>query len=124
MVIRASEEELDLSGSPAELRGIARAIRSLQDGERCSFVADIRALASPYDRVLSLFEVVASRGPVCIVLAGNTLVAEGSLPMLKCLASFFDFSDSDRHGTHHHHEWWEGNDYVSPVSRPLVISVA
>ena len=64
MVIRATETELDLSGSPAELRSIATQFVQLQPGGRIRFAADETADPSPYARLLVAFEVVASNGAV------------------------------------------------------------
>jgi hypothetical protein len=122
--ICATDTELDLSGSPAELRGISIGLAGLRPGERCKFTADVTGNPAPYDRLLDAFEAIASDGPVCVSVAGKTLLAIGCPEMLAKLASFFWFSDSSLPGSHSHHEWWEGNEYIAKDSRPLVISLA
>jgi hypothetical protein len=124
VVIRATDTELDLSGSPAELRGLAAALARLAPGEHCRFAADTTPSPVPYTRLLASFEVTASGGPVHVSIDGDTLRASGSPDGLGGFASFFEFPDDARSGTHHHHEWWEGNEYITADSRPLVVSVA
>ena len=124
MVIRETASELDLSGTPAELRAIGRAVAALGPGERCRFEADAHADPAPYTRVLAALVVEASGGPVRVSVAGQVLAASGSPDMLARFASFFVFSDADRPGTHAHHEWWDGNEYIAADSRPLVIRAA
>ncbi|MBA4020659.1 MAG: hypothetical protein C0483_26160 [Pirellula sp.] len=124
MVIRETATELDLCGTPVELRAVGRALAALGSGERCRFEADTHADPAPYTRVLVAFEAEASGGPVRLSVAGQVLSASGSPDMLATFASFFEFSDDDRPGTHTHHEWWDGNDYIAADSRPLVISRA
>jgi len=124
VVIRETTTELDLSGTPAELRTVGQALAALEPGEHCRFEADAHANPVPYTRVLAAFEAEASGGPVRVSVAGQVLSASGSPDMLARFASFFEFSDADRPGTHAHHEWWDGNVYIAADSRPLVISRA
>jgi hypothetical protein len=124
VVIRATDTELDLSDSPAELRRLAVALTGLALGERHRFDADITADPAPYTRVLAALEFVASGGAVRVTVMGDTLHVSGSRESLDVLASFFEFEDGDTPGTHHHHEWREGNKYIAADSRPLVVSVA
>jgi hypothetical protein len=124
VVIRATDTELDLSGPPGELNQLAAALRTIAPGERRRFAADTRAHPRPYDRLLVGLEVVAAGGPARVGVAGDTLVVSGSPDMLGRFASFLEFPDGAAAGTHRHHEWWDGNEYVAPDSRPLVISAA
>lgn len=123
MVIRATSQELVLSGTPAELRKIGKALARLKEGQSCKFVANTQADPAPYDRVLAAFEATASEGKVRISVSGDCLTCSGRPDYLACFASFFMFADSDPPGTHFHYEWWEGNEYIAPDSRPLVITV-
>jgi hypothetical protein len=122
MVIRGTDTELELSGTSAELRAVADGPAGMQVGQRREFAADAAAEPAPYSRVLAAFRVVASGGPVRVSVVEDTLLATGSPQMLARLASFFVFSDGDQCGTHRHHEWREGNEYIAVDSRPLVIS--
>jgi hypothetical protein len=124
VVIRATDTELDLSGPPAELSRLAAALRALGPGEHRRFGADSAADPRPYDRLLAALEVVASSGPVRVGVAGDTLSVSGSPDMLGRLATFLEFPEGAAAGTHRHHEWWDGNEYVAADSRPLVISAA
>ena len=122
MVIRVTDRELELSGTPAELRVVVQMLAALRPGQRCRFPADTGADPTPYTRVVAVFEVAASDGPVRVSVSGDKLLENGSPEMLSRFASFFSFSDTDLPGAHRHHEWWEGNEYVAPDSRPLIMT--
>ena len=125
MVIRATATELDLSGTPAELRLVAQSLAELCHGRSLTLAADLTADAAPYDRLLAVFEVTASDGPVRVTVAGEALRATGSPEFLrKQFASFFRFREDAPRGAHTHHEWYEGNECIAADSMPLVISVA
>ncbi|VTR93291.1 Uncharacterized protein OS=Chamaesiphon minutus PCC 6605 GN=Cha6605_0212 PE=4 SV=1 [Gemmata massiliana] len=122
MVIREAGAELDVSGAPAELREVAHVLTQMEAGHGHEFAADTVADPAPYTRVLAAFRVATSGGPVRVSVVGNALLVTGAPEMLARLAGFFAFSDADQHGTHQHHEWWEGNESVAPGSRPLTIT--
>ena len=124
MVIRASASELDVSGSPAELRIIANALSYVVAGASLRFEAEMGIDPSPYDKLLAAFEVRATGGLVRVSVAGGSLIATGSPEALNVFASFFNFNDDTPRGYHVHHEWHTESDPIEVDSRPLVISVA
>src|SRR4051794_25561841 len=89
VVIRETDTELELAGTPAELSAVGQALTALEQGQNCRFAADTRADPAPYSRVLAAFEAVASGGPVRVSVAGDTLLTTGSPDMLAQFASFF-----------------------------------
>lgn len=123
MVIREAERQLDISGSPAELNVIADRVEDIAVDAALSIVADATPDPRPYDRCLASLELRATGGPVRVAVSQNRVVVTGSAPMLGAFSSFFRFDSSASRGTHHHHEWFDGNDYVAPDSSPLVVSV-
>jgi hypothetical protein len=123
VVIRATEKELDLSGSPAELREVASRIVAIAPGQRIRFAADQTAVAEPYDRLLIALEVVASEGALKISVTDETLIAAGNPESIRSFASFLEFEDATPRGFHHHYEWYPGNELIAPDSKPLVVCV-
>lgn len=123
MVIRVTDKEIDLSGSPSELREIAAALEGLLCGQSCEFEADPNADPAPYDRVLSAFRVMVSAGPVRVTVTGSLLMAEGDADRMTSFASWFAFSEGARFPEHRHFEWFPGNLHIAEDSRPLGISV-
>jgi hypothetical protein len=123
LFIRATDTELDLSASAVELRRLAAALANLAPGERRRFAADTSTDPAPYARLLAWLEVGASGGAVRVRVVGDTLHVSGSPSGLGTFASFLEFPNGARSGTHHHYEWWEGNEYIAADSRPLVVSV-
>lgn len=135
MVIRATDTELDISGSQQELDAVAHAIvdfartygRKGGDGGGAviAYFPEACADPRPYDRCLAQLVVsLADASPaVRVAVVCDELVVTGSAAMLVTFASFFRFEPGDPPGTHHHHEWYEGNDSIARDSRPLVISL-
>ena len=123
MVIREADGQLDISGSPAELTAIADQIERLSAGASVSVDADAAAEPGSYHRCLAALEARVTDGPVRVALSGDRVVVTGSVPMMRTFASYFRFDVDAPRGTHAHHEWFEGNDYVARDSAPLVVSV-
>jgi hypothetical protein len=123
MVIRESDGQLDISGSPAELNAVADAIERMAAGAELSIDADATADPRPYDRCLVALEARTTDGPVRVALLDNRAVVTGSVAMMRTFASYFRFDANASHGTHHHHEWFDGNECIAQDSAPLVVSV-
>jgi hypothetical protein len=126
LCIRYSKREgCDISASPLELRAVAEVISRLASSGSGShtFTGDISVSALPYDQLLHQLTVSVTAGPVCAAVDGDTLRISGGSEFLTPLASFFDFADETPAGSHNHHEYFEGSNYVSPNSTPLVIGV-
>jgi hypothetical protein len=123
IIIRETTSEIDISGSPDELGTIADEIERLNSDGTALIDADTSANTLPYNRCLRNLDVRATQGPVRISVEEDRIIATGSLSSLSKFASFFRFAPSATPGTHHHHEWFDGNAYIAKDSRPLVISV-
>jgi hypothetical protein len=123
MVIRESDGQLEISGSPAELNEIAEGIEGLAAGAEFSIGADAGADPRPYDQCLAALEVRVTDGPVRVATSGDYVVVTGGVPTIRTFGSCFRFDEGAARGMHCHHEWFEGNDYVARDSVPLVISV-
>jgi hypothetical protein len=123
MVIRETDAELEICGSPAELNAIADQIEQLGAGEELRAPADADADPRPYDRCLAGLTVRATNGPVRVSVTDDHVIATASPSAVQIFASFFRFEENSPPGTHGHHEWFAGNESIAPDSRPLVISV-
>jgi hypothetical protein len=125
LVIRSTDSELDLSGTPQELRQIAEVLSDLRADQSIRFPADFTTNAAPYDRLLQAMEITVSGGPVRIRVVGECLKVTGSELSLDIFASYFQFPDDASHGSHAHHDWMDEFDteYISPDSRSLVVRV-
>jgi hypothetical protein len=120
--IRANDIELDISGSPSEMNAIADRIEQLSIGEELLAATDI-ADARPYDRCLVGLTACIGEGPVRVSVDGDRVIITASPLMMRKFASFFRFDPNARRGMHHHHEWFKGNEYVTPDSIPLVVGI-
>ena len=54
----------------------------------------------------------------------GSLLMEGSPEKLGELSGYFYFDEKDKDEDHHHCEWREDHPCLSPVSTPLIISIA
>jgi hypothetical protein len=124
ILISASSNELELSGSPTELKEIAKALSGLKHGQVCRFEADNVEDPSPYTHTLTALEAYISEGLMRVSVDDSILYLTGSPEMVVKFSSWFDFDEDSQLGDHNHHEWFEGNKFISPESRPLVISIA
>ena len=122
--IRSSSTEIEIAGTPVELRVIATALAGMTDGERLVFSANTSGSPMPYNEYVASFEIVMSTGGVRVGREGNGLRASGGLEALRTFASFFTFDDDTKPGIHTHHEWLGDDKYVSTDSLPLVVAVS
>ncbi len=109
----------DISGSPAELRGVAESVASLRSS--VSFAADTTQSPAPYPLALSALVVRVGVGPVCAAVQGSVLHVTAGPEFLPVFASCFEFEDSTPEGYHVHHEYFQGSEYIAAESVPLVI---
>ena len=125
LVIRSTDFELNLSGTPQELRQIAEVLSDLRADQSIRIPADFTVNAAPFDRSLHAIEIAASGGPVRISVVGDCLKVTGSETALGIFASYFQFPDEASYGNHTHHDWMSELDSadISPDSRSLVVSV-
>lgn len=124
MVIRETDSELEISGSRIELHAASSAIAALTARGRVRFVAEPAADPAPYQRTLGGLEVEASGGPVRVAVVDAVLRVSGSAESLARLAGFFSFPVDAPPSYHTHHDWWPGNEFIAPDSRPLVVRLA
>ena len=124
VVIRATESELELSGSISDLQQIRDALLDIGNVSRVAIDANCDVAAAPYDRVLKRIEVELLDGPVRVTVVNDSLQVTGGDQMLEIFASFFDFDPSAGPGAHCHHDWLDGDVHIAEDSRSLVISVA
>ena len=117
----APGEGCDISGSPAELRGVAESLAALRSS--FSFAADTTQSPAPYPLALSSLAVRVSTGPVCATVRGSVLHVTAGPEFLPVFASCFEFEDAAPDGYHVHHEYFPGSEYIAAESAPLVIRV-
>ena len=117
--------ELDISGTVDELQAVRRGILTLvkSDANRISFEADSAIEPSPYNTALSKLVIAEGQCPTKVSLKDEEVHVEGSPYCLEAFASFFDFKPDAGEGAHSHYEYCEGDEWISPDSIPLVISV-
>lgn len=120
-----TQEGCDIAAKPDELRAVSEIVSRLASAGHGShsFPGDTSLSAEPYDHVLNQLTIRVANGPVCATVDGDTLSIEAGPEFLVPFASFFDFDDDTPAGYHNHHEYFEGNQHVSPKSVPLVIGV-
>ena len=126
LCIRFSKKSgCNISAKPLELQAISEIILRLASSGSGShtFFGDSSISPNPYDQLLHQLVISVTTGTICATINGDTLSICGGSEFLKPFASFFDFDDKTPSGHHNHHEYFEGNSYVSPNSTPLVIGV-
>lgn len=122
--IRATKNEnpeIEIVGNYDELNHIEKTIADIKSSK--IFEADQLENSQPYDYLLSSLKVNVTKGPTCISINDNCLIATGSKDNLQKFASFFHFNKSKTKGSHNHFDYFDGNKYVDPLSLSLVISI-
>ncbi|MEH2192937.1 MAG: hypothetical protein V7K98_09875 [Nostoc sp.] len=115
--------EIDLSGTPGDLRSIRQSIIKLlqaQDVQVCIPANEVKP--APYDSCLNSLVIRKSDCSVKVMVAGSSLKIEGTPEKLKVFADWFNFGDSTESGYHNHFDYYEGNEWVDPASVSLIIS--
>ena len=122
--IRATEDELELSGSPAELQHVRAMILALTRGTESESIvsADSDCDPKPYDVPLSELRLVRDVGPTRVSVVGRALRVSGADENLEKFSSWFDFDEEVETGAHNHFDYFPGNTTVAPDSRSLVVS--
>lgn len=121
----SSQGDVDLSGTPEELREIADGIRELAASRKKSiaFGAATGFDPTPYDAVVPALKVKKQKGPVRVSLTAGELVIAGSSESLAWFCAYLDFGPDATPSNHVRCEYWTGNEQISPESLPLVIGI-
>lgn len=119
-------QEVDLAGSRIELEELRNAVLGLTTGELSEvwFEADGTTDPKPWDSVGRALNIRRGGEAVLVSISHDSTVAiEASEENLDNFASFLYFDETAESGSHSHFEFYEGNDYITPDSIPLVISL-
>ncbi|MEH1933128.1 MAG: hypothetical protein V7L14_05265 [Nostoc sp.] len=116
--------EIDLSGTPGDLRSIRQSIIELLQAEDVQVCIPANEVdPAPYDSCLNSFLIRKSDCSLKVMVAGSSLKIEGTPEKLEVFADWFNFDNSTESGYHQHFDYYEGNEWVDPGSVSLVISV-
>jgi hypothetical protein len=121
----SAPDSLDISASVDELCRVRLDIlKMVQSGTRHnSFEADSTIHPAPYHYALSKLVILKRECPTRVSLQNEKeILVEGSPDCLEVFASFFEFEFDAEKGSHAHFEY-QGNDWITPDSIPLVICV-
>lgn len=81
------------------------------------FTAETGGDPAPYRRMLAGWRIHAAVGPSLAEVQGGELILSGNSECLEAFTSFLPVEG----GIHSHYEYYEGNDYVSAESIPMVL---
>ena len=124
--IRQSTREVDVEGTPEDLRELRKQVLALALAARgqASIKAEGGYDPKPYDRVLDGAVIHVGSGPTMVSVTNDgqlTIVA--SPDNLRRLASFIVVPSLPKEGWHSHYEYFVGNEYIMPTSEPVVFSL-
>ena len=118
--------ELELSGTPAELRTLGREIAAFAQSQESTLTLVLAELPdpTPYSRSVAALTLTRETGPTRVSIGENGHVhAVGSPENLKLLSEWLGIEDDTPDGYHVHYDGWRGNQYIAEGSVPLVITV-
>jgi hypothetical protein len=124
--IRATSEEIELSGTPSDLQRVRNEIEAaILNAERTlSIAADPEIDPTPYASALVELRVIRSHGPTKVSVEDQTLVVAGADENLMRFSTWFTFAPDAEPGIHSHFDFLPGDPYVDSDSRSLVVSVS
>jgi hypothetical protein len=105
---------------------IADAIEEMIESDQKSilFNADTGFDPAPYDFVIPTLKVQIGAGPTKVSITDEELLVEGAPVYLASFAtSLSGFWPSEKFPCHSHYKHFEGCDWISPDSAPLVIGI-
>ena len=126
IIIRATDDEVDVSGSSYELQQVRAAIRrfaACSDPVR-NIPADATADPTPYQFALRELRLLRTGERTRVSISNQmSLVVSGPAENLRKFSSWFAFSPDAPAGSHNHFERLPGDPYVAEDAVPLLISV-
>lgn len=105
---------------------IADAIQEMIESAQKSilFNANTEFDPAPYDSVIPTLKIQIGAGPTKVSVTDEELLVEGApIHLTSLLASLRCFWPTAQFPDHTHFEYFEGCDWISPDSIPLVISI-
>lgn len=116
-----AQQEMELSGTAAELRELARLVRAGDGGAQLDTAGD----PSPYDRLLPAVEVRDIAGAAVVIRnTGTTLALEGGVTARTVLAEIMEDLAADEPGADAQIDYYAGHPYLGAGSRPVIIVLA
>ena len=123
LVIRQSNDEVELSASASELQAIRKQITVLlSSAEQSTHFPATHVNPAPYRQCLAGFNVRRTSGKTIVSVSGGYLVAEGCDDSLSRFSSWFNASPRGGVGSHVHFEPSVGDQWHSSESVALVVS--
>lgn len=124
IAIRASEGEVEISGTVGDLLEVGLTIRALAASSQFAVLVPAAPCSpAPYERSVARLAVRRRPGPTVVSLAASELEVSGSDTSLNLFASWFEFPAGVGEGYHNHFEPLEGDPDHSPASVSLVVTV-
>jgi hypothetical protein len=117
--------ELEISAAPAEWNAIYRQISTwLAEGApgELRFAAGADCDPTPYERYLAGWIIRGAGWPAKLEVLEDMLMLSGTRETLDAFTSFIQMDGDTGEGIHTHYEYYEGNEYISADSIPLVIA--
>lgn len=115
--------DLELSANPSELLTLSAEIAAFTIHPKVNelnLLADGSVDPAPFTRCLTGLRVRRSAYPACVAVDGEELIIAGTNETLALFCSFLESAAQDGHV---HYEYYEGDEYISPDSLPLVVRV-
>jgi hypothetical protein len=126
VIIRATHDELEVSGNYNELENITKKIERFaeqQESMTLCIKANTESSPEPYDTLLSALVIEKDDGMILVKVDAMEVRVYASPQNIDVFASYFSFEENDAINTHHHLEGFDGDDYIHPDSRSMVITL-
>ena len=117
---------VDIAGPKTDLLDIETSILNLArvGAGKIEIAGYSTGSPAPYESWLERLVILVGRGPILASVGMmRDLNVSADPKYLRALAAFFHFSESAKHGSHNHLDFYPGNESVMEESEPIVISL-
>lgn len=119
-------EAIDISGSWKDVEAfrqeVLKFIQTDLKGIHIETEANIKS--APWDFIASGLQLIQNDESVKVsVTEDKVIIIEGSKVSLEKFASFLEFEENASIGSHSHYEHYEGNEWITADSIPLIIGI-
>ena len=124
MKLYRTTDELEISGSVAELAEIYKSLNGVTENYSETFIFETIGSPEPYDFLEKQLKISTNSEATCVTFNQiEGVVIKGNINSLKVLASFFDFDTDANVGDHNHWDNCCDSKYTAESTLPIVISV-
>ena len=120
------DEAIDVLGTRKDVEVFRQEVLNFlkTDLEKVHIEIEKEVNSEPWESVAKGLEIIQNDKPVKVSISDEEIIKiEGSKDNLEKLTSFLEFDKNAVSGSHSHYEFYEGNEWITADSIPLIIGI-